>query len=118
MANNGRRGKQDWKPKYDTTGQMDFTVNGIVQEIKEGNKVDYVKFKLDNPYVDDNFNTIDVEVAWDDFPQLEEGDHVNIYGFIRSWWVAEINRVTYSFVAEEVKVIKDEEPEKSKSRRG
>ena len=114
---NSRR-DSSWKPEYDTSGQMDFTVNGFVQDIKEGDKVDYIKFKIDNPYVEDNINTIDVEVAWDGFPQLEKGDHVNIYGFIRSWWQSDIKRVTYTFVAEQVELIKDEESAYNKSRRG
>ena len=116
--NGGRRNKSSWAPEYSSVGQMDFTVQGYVQEIKEGDGVDYITFKIDNPYVQGNINTIDVEVSWDGFPQLEEGDHVNIFGMIRSWWNKDINRVTYSFTAEQVEVIKDEEPEKPKSRRG
>lgn len=113
----GRRNKSSWQPEYSSIGQMDFTVNGFVQEIKEGDGVDYITFKIDNPYVQGNINTIDVEVSWEGFPQLEEGDHVNIFGMIRSWWNSDIKRVTYSFVAEQVEVIKDEEP-KPKTRRG
>lgn len=117
--NSGRRGKKNWEPDYSSKGNMDFTVNGFVQEIREGDGVDYVTFKIDNPYVPGNINTLDVEVSWDDFPQLEEGDHVNIFGNIRSWWNKDINRVTYSFTAEQVEVIKDEVPEPvKKSRRG
>lgn len=117
-TNNGvRRNKSSWAPEYSSFGQMDFTVQGYVQEIREGDGVDYVNFKIDNPYVQGNINTIDVEVSWDGFPQLEEGDHVNIFGMIRSWWNKDINRVLYSFTAEQVEVIKDEEP-KPKSRRG
>lgn len=115
--NGGRRNNKSWQPEYSSIGQMDFTVNGYVQEIKEGDGVDYITFKIDNPYVQGNINTIDVEVAWDGFPQLEEGDHVNIFGMIRSWWNGDIKRVTYSFTAEQVEVIKDEEP-KPKTRRG
>lgn len=115
--NGGRRNKSSWQPEYSSIGQMDFTVNGFVQEIKEGDGVDYITFKIDNPYVQGNINTIDVEVAWEGFPQLEEGDHVNIFGMIRSWWNGNIKRVTYSFTAEQVEVIKDE-PEKPKTRRG
>lgn len=116
-SNYGRRNNKSWKPEFSTKGQMDFTVNGIVQEIKEGDGVDYVAFKIDNPYVQNNINTIDVEVNWEGFPQLEKGDHVNIFGMIRSWWNSDIKRVTYSFIAEQVEVIKDEEP-KAKTRRG
>lgn len=112
-----RRQKSSWQPDYCSKGQMDFTVNGYVQEVKEGDGVDYIVFKIDNPYVEGNINTIDVEVSWEGFPQLEEGDHVNIFGFIRSWWNKDISRVTYSFTAEQVEVIKDDEPVK-KSRRG
>jgi hypothetical protein len=119
MRNNnyGRRSNKSWAPEFSTKGQMDFTVNGFVQEIKEGDGVDYVAFKIDNPYVQNNINTIDVEVNWEGFPQLEKGDHVNIFGMIRSWWNSDIKRVTYSFIAEQVEVIKDEEP-KAKTRRG
>lgn len=119
MRNNnyGRRSNKSWEPEFSTKGQMDFTVNGFVQEIKEGDGVDYVAFKIDNPYVQNNINTIDVEVNWEGFPQLEKGDHVNIFGMIRSWWNSDIKRVTYSFIAEQVEVIKDEEP-KAKTRRG
>lgn len=115
--NSSRRNKSSWAPEYSSVGQMDFTVQGFVQEIREGDGVDYITFKIDNPYVQGNINTIDVEVSWEGFPQLEEGDHVNIFGMIRSWWNKDINRVTYSFTAEQVEVIKDEEP-KPKTRRG
>ena len=119
--NNNRRGKGKWEPDYPTVGSMDFNVQGYVQEIREGDGVDYVNFKIDNPYVHGNINTIDVEVSWDGFPQLEKGDHVAIYGNIRSWWNADIERVTYSFVAEQVGDVEPEpepEPEKPKGRRG
>ena len=116
---NNRRGSKSWQPDYSTEGVMDFSVNGYVQSISEGDNVDYVHFYIDNPYVKNNTNSIDVEVPWDGFPQLEVGDHVNIMGNIRSWWNAEIKRVTYSFVCEQLEVIKDDQPEpKKKSRRG
>ena len=119
--NNNRRGKSKWEPDYPTVGSMDFNVQGYVQKIAEGNNVDYVTFLINNPYVKGNVNSINVEVPWDDCPQLELGDHVAIYGNIRSWWNADIERVTYSFVAEQVGDIEDEpepEPEKPKGRRG
>lgn len=116
---NNRRGSKSWKPDYSTEGVMDFSVNGYVQSINEGDNVDYVHFYIDNPYVKNNTNSIDVEVPWEGFVQLEVGDHVNIMGNIRSWWNADIGRVTYSFVAEQLQVIKDDQPEpKKKSRRG
>lgn len=117
--NNNRRGKGKWQPDYPTQGNMDFSVNGYVQSINEGENVDYVHFYIDNPYVTNNTNSIDVEVPWEGFPQLEVGDHVNIMGNIRSWWNADIGRVTYSFVAEQLEVIEDEPvEEKPKGRRG
>ena len=118
--NKGRRSnKGSWKPQYSSKGIMEFTVNGYVQKINEGDKRDYVQFTIDNPYVKGNFNTMNVEVPWDGFPQLELGDHVEIFGMVRSWWQEDIGMVTYSFVAEQAKVIEDEEEvEKPKGRRG
>lgn len=116
--NNGRKSGA-WKPTYSSKGQMDFTVNGFVQKITEGDNKDYVQFTIDNPYVKGNYNSMCVEVAWDGFPQLELGDHVEIFGMIRSWWNSDAEKVEYSFVAEQAKVIEDEpEPEKPKGRRG
>lgn len=120
--NGGRRNnKGSWQPKYSSKGQMDFTVTGYVQKINEGDEKDYVQFTIDNPYVKGNYNSISVEVSWEGFPQLELGDQVTIFGMIRSWWNADAEKVEYSFVAEQVKVIEDEvepEPEKPKGRRG
>lgn len=117
--NNNRRGKGKWQPDYPTVGSMDFSVQGYVQKIAEGDKVDYVTFMIDNPYVEGNINSINIEVPWYACPQLELGDHVSIYGNIRSWWNADIERVTYSYVAEQVGAIEDEPvPEKPKGRRG
>lgn len=117
--NKGRRNnKGSWQPKYSSKGMMEFTVNGYVQKINEGDNKDYVQFTIDNPYVKGNYNTISVEVPWEDFPQLELGDHVEIFGMVRSWWQEDMGMVTYSFVAEQVKVIDDEEVEKPKGRRG
>ena len=108
--NKGRRNnKGSWQPKYSSKGMMEFTVNGYVQKINEGDNKDYVQFTIDNPYVKGNYNTISVEVPWEDFPQLELGDHVEIFGMVRSWWQEDMGMVTYSFVAEQVKVIDDEE---------
>lgn len=116
--NNGKKGGS-WKPTYSSKGQMDFTVNGFVQKITEGDNKDYVQFTIDNPYVKGNYNSISIEVPWDGFPQLELGDHVEIFGMIRSWWNSDVEKVEYSFVAEQAKVIEDEpEPEKPKGRRG
>lgn len=107
-----------WRPTYSSKGQMDFTVNGYVQKISEGDNKDYLQFTIDNPYVQGNFNSMTVEVAWDGFPQLELGDHVEIFGMIRSWWNAEQAKVEYSFVAEQAKVIEDEVEKPKRSRRG
>ena len=113
------KSKKPWQPKYCSEGNMDFTVTGWVQGITENPdaKEDYVKFLIDNPYKEGNVNSIDVTVPWDDgFPQLEEGDHVNIFGFIRSWWNDDIKRITYSFTAEQVAEVEEEKPA-AKSRR-
>lgn len=109
----GKTTKNDWC-NYSTAGMMDFMVEGYVQDIKEGDQVDYISFAIDNPYVEGNINSINVEVAWDGFPQLEKGDHVVIQGNIRSWWQKDIKRVTYSFVARDVHEVKAE----PKGRRG
>lgn len=116
MARERDQKKKDFA-RYCTDGQMDFSVNGYVQKIQEGENVDYVNFNINNPFKAGNINTITVEVPWDGFPQLEEGDHVNVYGLIRSWWKDDIGRIIHSFVAQQVEVIKDEEKPK-KSRRG
>lgn len=115
--NNGRKSGA-WKPTYSSKGQMDFTVNGYVQKITEGDSKDYVQFTIDNPYVKGNYNSMCVEVAWDGFPQLELGDHVEIFGMIRSWWNSDAEKVEYSFVAEQAKVIEDEVEQPKRSRRG
>lgn len=110
---NSRTTKNDWCD-YSTAGMMDFMVEGYVQDIKQGDQVDYISFAIDNPYVEGNVNSINVEVAWEGFPQLEKGDHVVIQGNIRSWWQKDIKRVTYSFVARDVHEVKAE----PKGRRG
>lgn len=110
---NSKTTKNDWAD-YPTVGMMDFMVEGYVQDIKEGDNVDYISFNIDNPYVEGNINSINVEVAWDGFPQLEKGDHVVIQGSIRSWWQRDIKKVTYSFVARDVHEVKSE----PKGRRG
>lgn len=118
--NGGRRNnnKGSWQPTYSSKGMMEFTVTGYVQKIAEGEGKDYVQFTIDNPYVKGNYNSISVEVSWEGFPQLELGDQVTIFGMIRSWWNSDSGKVEYSFVAEQVKVIEDEVPEKPKGRRG
>ena len=116
-----RRSAGAWRPQYSSEGQMDFTCQGYVQKITEGDGRDFIQFTIDNPFVKGNFNSFTIEVNWDGFPQLELGDHVEIFGLVRSWWNAENEKVEYSFVAQQVKVIEDEvepEPEKPKGRRG
>lgn len=116
--NGGRRNnKKEWKPKYSSKGQVDFTLTGYVQKISEGDEVDYVQFTIDNPFAAGNYNSISVEVPWEGFPQLELGDQVQIFGLVRSWWNEDINRVTYSFHAQQLNVIEDE-PDLPKGRRG
>ena len=117
-SSSNRRGGKKWEPKYSTSGVMQFNVRGYVQEIKEGENVDYVKFILDNPFAEGNLNTISIDVPWDDCPQLELGDHVVVCGNIRSWWNADIERITYSFVASQAELLKDDVIDKPKSRRG
>ena len=108
---------KQWSPDYSTEGTMDFSINGYVQSIEENTKIeaDYVKFIIDNPFCEGNFNSITVEVPWKGFPQLELGDHVNMFGVIRSWWNKDIGRVIYSFHAQQIQVVEDEAP---KGRRG
>lgn len=117
-ANSNRRGGGKKSPDYSTSGVMEFNVRGYVQEIKEGDNVDYVKFLIDNPFVKGNYNSISVEVPWDGCPQLELGDHVIVCGNIRSWWNGDIGKVTYSFVATRAELFKDDVIEKPKGRRG
>ena len=92
--------------EYPTEGMMTFECSGYVQDVKEGDEVDYVKFNIDNPFVKGNVNTFSIDVPWtDDLPQLEAGDNVNVFGLIRSWWNGDLGRVTYSFVAQQVEVV-------------
>lgn len=114
-----RNNNKSWQPAYSTEGQMDFSVNGYVQKVKEGDEVDYILFNINNQFVKNNINTMSVEVPWDDnFPMLNEGDYVNIFGLIRSWWDPDIKKVTYSFVAQQVTKDEPKEEKPKKSRRG
>ena len=103
--------KKSWRPEYPTVGQMKFSVLGYVQQVNAREEVDYIDFKIDNPYVQGNINSINVAVGWD-LPQLEAGDYVCIRGNIRSWWDKDIEQVVYTFVATEVTSAKDEKPER------
>ena len=98
--------RKSWQPKFPTKGHMTFEIEGYVQSVNQSESCDYVDFKLDNPYVEDNINSISVEVSWN-LPELQEGDHVRISGNIRSWWKKELEIVTYAFVAEEIEEIKE-----------
>ena len=98
--------KNSWTPKYSTKGDMEFIVRGYVQEVTASEERDFVVFKIDNPYVEDNVNIITIECAWS-LPQLEAGDHVEVKGNIRSWWKKEYELITHSFVAEEINQIKE-----------
>ena len=114
-----RNNKSSWQPQYSTEGSMDFSVCGYVQKVKEGDEVDYITFNIDNPFVKGNVNSINIEVPWsDDFPMLNEGDYVNLFGMIRSWWNPDIEKVTYSFVAQQVEKGEKQEEKPKKSRRG
>lgn len=102
---------------------MSFNINGYVQKIMEDadNERDFVKFIIDNPYKVGNYNVITIQVPWEGFPQLEEGNKVNVFGMIRSWYNGEDKELSYSFVAEQIEVItvdKEEEKPIKKTRRG
>ena len=102
---------------------MSFNINGYVQKVTEDgdNERDFVRFTIDNPYAEGNYNEITVQVPWDGFPQLEPGDKVNMFGMIRSWFNGKGEQTTYSFIAEQVEVInvdKEEEQPIKKTRRG
>lgn len=124
--NSRRRGsssKSHWEPEYCSRGEMSFNINGYVQKVTEDgdNERDFVKFIIDNPYKVGNYNVITVQVPWDGFPQLEEGNKVNVFGMIRSWYNGEDKELSYSFVAEQIEVItvdKEEEKPIKKTRRG
>ena len=103
--------KKSWRPDYPTAGHMTFEVVGHVQQVNQREEVDYIDFKIDNPYVQGNINSINVAVGWD-LPQLEAGDNVCIKGNIRSWWDKEIETVLYTFVATEVTSVKEQRPER------
>lgn len=103
--------KKSWRPDYPTTGQMKFNIIGYVQQVNAREEVDYIDFKIDNPYVQGNINSINVAVGWD-LPQLEAGDYVCINGNIRSWWDKDIETVVYTFVATEVTSAKAQKPER------
>ena len=106
-SRNSRRSEEKkWQPEFLSKGVMTFEVNGIVQDITENgnNEEDYVKFLIDNPFKEGNVNIIEVTVPWKDFPQLEKGDHVTLFGQIRSWWKKEVKMITYSFHAQDIKV--------------
>ena len=101
-----REQEKKWQPEFKSNGVMTFEVNGIVQDIHENgdNEEDYIKFVIDNPFKEGNYNIIEVAVPWKDFPQLEKGDHVTLFGQIRSWWKKDLGIVTYSFHAQDIKV--------------
>lgn len=84
----GRRnnGAATWGGKYSNEGQVDFTLQGTVNGIREdvNNEVDYVSFFITNPIKNDNICLFIVTVDWT-LPQLEEGDKVNIFGVMRTW---------------------------------
>ena len=103
--------RSKWKPDYPTAGSMKFEVIGYVQTVNSREEVDYVDFKLDNPYVEGNINSINVAVGWD-LPQLEAGDRVCIKGNIRSWWDKEIETVLYTFVATDVTSVTENKPQR------
>lgn len=76
--------KKTWGGKYSNEGSIDFTLRGYVNSISEGEEVDYVEFFITNPIKPDNVCLFTVTCPWD-LGQLEEGDHVNIFGVMRTW---------------------------------
>lgn len=87
--NNGKK----WD-KYPTTGYTNVEIEGYVQRVKQDDKhqCDYVTFYI----VDDNdplkkndkratYEIIGVTVPWDLDIELDEGDHVKLWGIIKSW---------------------------------
>lgn len=75
-----------WGGKYSNKGQVDFTLHGTVNAIKENpdQRVDYVEFFIENPIKKTNICLFTVTVDWD-LPQLNEDDEVNIFGVMRTW---------------------------------
>lgn len=117
----GSSSRSHWEPEYCSRGEISFNINGYVQKITEDgdNERDFVKFLVDNPYKEGNYNEISIQVPWEGFPQLEEGDNVNVFGMIRSWH--NDKQLSYSFIAEQIEVItvdKEEEKPIKKTRRG
>lgn len=113
MANTRRRNSKF--AQYPTEGSMDFSVCGYAQKVTEGDNVDYVVFNIDNPFVQGNVNCITVEVPWnDDLPMIEEGQKVNIFGLIRSWWKEDLGRVINTFVAQQAEIVQDEQPKRGR----
>lgn len=86
-------GNKKWD-KYPTSGYTNVEIDGYVQKIKQDEKhqCDYVTFYI----VDENdpvkngqkrasYEIIGVTVPWDLDIELDEGDHVKIWGIIKSW---------------------------------
>lgn len=112
----GRREQTEskWGGKYSNKGQVDFTLTGTVNSIREDgkNEVDYVEFFIENQIKKTNICLFTVTVGWD-LPQLEEGQEVNIFGIMRTWRV-EGQPPRVELVAQQVEIIPQEQP---KSRR-
>ena len=72
-----RRQKSTWGGRYSNKGQVDFTLKGTVEQIRENpeQEVDYVEFFIENPLKKTNICLFTVTVGWD-LPQLNEGDEV------------------------------------------
>lgn len=80
--------------KYPTGGYTNVEIDGYVQRIKQDEKhqCDYATFYI----IDDNnpekkgrknvpYEIIGVTIPWDLDVELDEGDHVKIWGIIKSW---------------------------------
>lgn len=120
--NNSRRKSDRWCPDYPTDGTVDFSLNGYVQKIKEdgNNEVDYLTFYLMNPVAQGNICSIGVTASWD-LPQVEVGDHINVFGVMRSWY--NDGNVKLELIAQQIEEIKEdekniEESTPTKTRRG
>lgn len=110
-----RRQKSTWGGRYSNKGQVDFTLHGTVEQIRENpdQEVDYVEFFIENPLKKTNICLFTVTVDWT-LPQLNEGDEVNIFGVMRTW-KGEGNGPRIELVAQQIEKV---EKEVKKGRRG
>lgn len=110
-----RQQQSTWGGRYSNKGQVDFTLHGTVEQIRENpdQEVDYVEFFIENPLKKTNICLFTVTVDWT-LPQLNEGDEVNIFGVMRTW-KGDGNGPKIELVAQQVERV---EKEVKKGRRG